>query len=286
MSGTCIATPVNGLPPVCLGPQVLQLARQYQMAVPFPHIQFDCFLNPEMAAAVAREFPDHNSAAWIRYKHANENKNGLSKRELFPPPIGELVDQLNSELFVSWLRKLTGIPNLIADPSLEGGGLHQSSRGGFLNVHRDFSVHHYHPDWERRVNLILYLNPEWQTSWRGALEFWERDMKHRVASYVPLLNHAVIFNTDRDSLHGFPDPLQCPEGISRKSLALYYYTVSGGGQSTARSTQYRPRPTDGLFKSAMMRFDSSAIALYSRAKRRFRFSDRIASKVLSVFSKH
>jgi len=285
MSGTCMAGPVYGLPPVCSGSRVLQLARQYQMAVPFPHIHFDCFLNPETAAAIAREFPDYHSSAWIRYKHANENKNGLSQRELFPPAIGELVDQLNSELFVNWLRELTGIPDLIADPSLEGGGLHQSSRGGFLNVHTDFSVHHYHPHWKRRVNLILYLNPEWQAGWGGALEFWEPDMKRCVASYVPLLNHAVIFNTDRDSLHGFPDPVQCPEGISRKSLALYYYTISGGRRSTGRSTQYRPRPADGLFKSAMMRFDSWAVALYSRAKRRFGFSDRIASKVLSIFSK-
>ena len=284
MSGTCIAGPVYSLPQVCSGPRVLQLARQYQMAVPFPHIHFDCFLNPQTAAAISREFPDYHSTAWIRYKHANENKNGLSQRQLFPPRIGELVDQLNSEQFVSWLCKLTGIPNLIADPSLEGGGLHQSSRGGFLNVHTDFSVHHYHPDWERRVNLILYLNPGWQTSWRGALEFWERDMKRCIASYVPLLNHAVIFNTDHDSLHGFPDPLQCPEGTSRKSLALYYYTISGGRRSTGRSTHYRPRPADGLFKSAMMKFDSWAVALYSRAKRRFGFSDRIASKVLSVFS--
>jgi hypothetical protein len=238
-----------------------------------------------MAAAIAREFPDCNSAPWTRYKHANENKNGLSQRDLFPPTIGELVDELNSDLFVPWLRKLTGIPNLIADPSLEGGGLHQSSRGGFLNVHTDFSVHHYHPDWERRVNLILYLNPEWQTSWGGSLEFWERDMKRCVASYAPLLNHAVIFDTDRNSLHGFPDPLRCPEGISRKSLALYYYTISGPMRSVGRSTRYRPRPADGLFKSAMMRFDSWAVAFYSQAKRRFGFSDRIASKVLSIFAK-
>jgi Rps23 Pro-64 3,4-dihydroxylase Tpa1-like proline 4-hydroxylase len=263
---------------------VLQLARQYQMAVPFPHIHFDCFLNPQTAAAIAREFPDDHSTAWIRYKHANENKNGLSQRELFPPPIGELVDQLNSEVFVSWLRKLTGIPDLIADPSLEGGGLHQSSRGGFLNVHTDFSVHHYHPGWERRVNLILYLNPGWRPSWGGALEFWEPDMKRCAVSYAPFLNHAVIFNTDANSLHGFPEPLQCPPGTSRKSLALYFYTHSDGRRSVGRSTLYRPRPADGLLKSLVMRFDSWAVALYSRAKRRFGFSDRFASKVLSIFS--
>jgi len=285
MSGACISVPAYDLPQVCTSRSLFQLARQYKASTPFPHIHFNHFLDQETAAAMAREFPDYTSSAWIRYKHANENKNGLNLRELFPPRIGNVVDALNSPPFLSWLCELTGISNLIADPDLEGGGLHQSSRGGFLNVHTDFSVHHHHPEWKRRVNLILYLNPEWQSSWGGELEFWEQDMKRCIVSYAPLLNHAVIFATDRNSLHGFPEPLRCPQGISRKSLALYYYTFAGSGPSAGRSTQYRPRPTDGFFKSLMMRVDSGAVGLYSRAKRRFGFSDRIASTILSIFSK-
>jgi hypothetical protein len=265
--------------------QVRSISQVYRAAVPFPHIHLYPFLDERALVGVAAEFPDPHSTEWIRYKHANENKNGLSRRDLFPPHIGELVDELNSPAFVSWISQLTEIPDLVSDPSLEGGGLHQSSRGGFLNVHTDFSVHHHRPNWRRRVNLILYLNSGWQTSWGGALELWDQNMKRCVVSYAPILNHAVIFNTDDHSLHGFPDALQCPEGVSRKSLALYYYTMSAPGKAVVRSTRYRPRPEDGYLKSLMMRLDSRAVDLYSRAKRRFGFSDHIASKLLSIFSR-
>jgi hypothetical protein len=260
------------------------LAKQYKSAEPFPHVRLARFLEPQTAEMLAAEFPRTSSSAWIHYKHANENKAGLNKRDLFPPCIGEVVDELNSQPFVSWLSELTGIPHLIADPTLEGGGLHQSERGGFLNIHTDFSVHHHHPTWRRRVNLILYLNPGWQENWGGALEFWEPNMRARVAAFPPLLNHAVIFNTDERSLHGFPDPLRCPVNVSRKSLALYYYTEQGAS-AIMESTHYRARPNDSLLKAWIIRADTIAVDLYSRAKRRLGFSDRTASKLLRFLTK-
>ena len=123
---------------------------------------------------MAREFPQPASDAWTQYKHANENKLGMPRRELFPAMIGAVTDALNSQEFVEWVSRLTGIPGLVADPMLEGGSLHQSGPGGYLNVHTDFSKHHFHPHWHRRVNLILYLNPQWEESWGGSLELWER----------------------------------------------------------------------------------------------------------------
>jgi hypothetical protein len=109
---------------------------------------------------------------------------------------------------------------------------------------------------------------------------------HRcVAKYPPLLNQALIFNTDEKSYHGFPEPLACPEGASRKSLALYYYTVERDAKSPFRSTNYRARPDDGLVKSALIWLDKEAVDLYSRAKARFGFSDEFASKVLAKFSR-
>jgi hypothetical protein len=265
-------------------PLVRQLSSEYQAGVPFPHIHLNRFLEPETAKLVASEFPDVHSTAWIHYKHANEKKSGLNKREHFPPCIGEVVEELNSRSFVTWLSELTGIPALLADPSLEGGGLHQVQRGGFLNVHTDFSVHHYRPDWQRRVNLIVYLTPNWREEWGGALEFWDAGMKERAAHYFPYLNHAVIFNTDSASFHGFPEPIRCPALVSRRSLALYYYTSNHQLRPVVRSTAYRPRPADGWLKSLLIRFDTYAVNLYSKAKRRFGFSDRTASRLLEIAS--
>src|SRR5262249_2298602 len=116
-------------------PLVRHLALQYRAATPFPHLQLAPFLEPEVAQVMAADFPEAQSAEWIRYKHGNENKLGLNQRALFPPSIRAVVDELNSPPFVAWLSELTGMPNLIADPSLDGGGLHQVQRGGFLNVH-------------------------------------------------------------------------------------------------------------------------------------------------------
>jgi hypothetical protein len=280
----CSAASAHPFPYSRWKPLVRQLASEYQAAVPFPHIHLKGFLEPETAKLVASEFPDVHSTPWIHYKHANEKKSGLNKRELFPPCIGEVVDELNSRSFVTWLSELTGIPALLADPSLEGGGLHQAGRGGFLNVHSDFSVHHYRPKWRRRVNLIVYLNPNWQEEWGGALEFWEKGMERRAVEYAPLLNHAIIFNTDQNSLHGFPDPLRCPEGLSRKSLALYYYTAQESSMSIVRSTDYRPRPADSILKASIIRLDTLVLNLYSKAKRHLGFSDRFASRLLNFIS--
>jgi hypothetical protein len=261
------------------------LAVQYRNNHPCPHILLKDFLDRQTALAMAEQFPSPRSDAWTQYKHANENKLGMPKRELFPATIGAVVDELNSPEFVAWVSGLTGIPNLLADPMLEGGGLHQSGRGGYLNVHTDFSMHHFHSQWHRRVNLILYLNPVWHEEWGGLLELWEKKMARCGAKYPPLLNHALIFTTDERSLHGFPDPLTCPEGESRKSLALYYYTVEQGDKPVVHSTDYFARPQDGWKKAAMIWLDKKAVDLYSRAKARFGFSDDLASRILGFLSR-
>jgi 2OG-Fe(II) oxygenase superfamily len=259
------------------------LAKQYRENHPFPHIKLENFLEPAVAYSMAKEFPDPTTHAWTHYKHHNENKHGLARRALFPPHIGEAVDELNSPEFASWLSALTGIQGLISDPSLAGGGLHLSAGGGFLNVHTDFSMHHYQRNWRRRVNLILYLNPGWQPEWGGAIEFWETSMHDCVVKYLPLINRAVIFTTDERSLHGFPEPLKCPDGVSRKSLALYYYTPEKD-RAVVRSTNYRPRANDGLLQSCMIWLDKEVVDLYSRAKARFGFSDDLASRILGLIS--
>jgi len=260
------------------------LARKYRENQPCPHIHLPDFTDVATARALAGEFPALHTDAWTHYKHHNENKLGLSKRAMFPPALGEMVDELNSPEFTKWLSGLVGIPELLSDDMLEGRGLHQSARGGFLNVHTDFSMHHYHKHWRRRVNLILYLNPNWREEWGGALEFWDMGMKQCVMKYHPLLNHAVIFTTNERSLHGFPDPLNCPANQSRKSLALYYYTAEDDDSLVPRSTDYRARPKDSVTERAMIWIDKKAVDLYSRAKARFGFSDDLASRVLAKFS--
>lgn len=119
---------------------------------------------------------------------------------------------------------MTGIEGLIQDPYLFGGGIHSVGAGGFLKIHADFNWHHK-LNLYRRLNLLLYLNSDWQETWGGALELWDVDMASCRVSIPPLINRMVIFNTSDMSFHGHPDPLMCPENRMRNSIALYYYTA-------------------------------------------------------------
>ena len=112
------------------------------------------------------------------------------------------------------------------------------------------------------------------------------ESKARAARYPSLFNHAVIFNTDDRSLHGFPDPLTCPENISRNSLALYYYTVEEKPRLVARATDYHARPRDSQKKAALIWLDKHAVSLYSRIKKKFGLSDRFVSSILGFFAKN
>jgi 2-oxoglutarate-Fe(II)-dependent oxygenase superfamily protein len=259
------------------------LTRRYSREEPFPYAHLVEFFDRDVANRIADEFPSCTSDQWVHWKHYNENKLGLTKRALFPPFLGQIVDELNSDSFLGWLSALTGIDRLVADPELDGGGLHQSGAGGFLNIHTDFSTHHHHPTWRRRVNLIVYLNRLWEESWGGAIELWDRDMRRSVVTIPPLFNHAIIFNTEQPSHHGFPEPLRCPEGVTRRSLALYYYTVATTPQ-VARSTDYRSRPGDPLSHRALIWADKKIVHLYSRAKSRLGLSDDFASAALRTLS--
>jgi Rps23 Pro-64 3,4-dihydroxylase Tpa1-like proline 4-hydroxylase len=265
--------------------QLPALTQEYASNRPLPHLVLKNFLDPDLALLAADEFPSSHTQVWTQYKHHNENKLGMSRRELFPEGLGRLADELNSPRFVSWLSRLTGISNLVADPRMEGGGLHESRRGGFLNLHTDFSHHHYQHKWRRRVNLILYLNRDWRKEWGGDIEFWDSSMERCVAKYPPQLNHVMIFNTDARCFHGFPEPLRCPEDVARRSLALYYYTIEPERKTPSRSTDYRARPQDGLAESMAVWFDKQMVDLYSRAKTRFKFSDEFASKLLGLISR-
>ncbi len=262
------------------GRRLPNLALAYRGAEPFPHVVLDELLAAPVAERMRREFPSVAEGEWIQYRHVNERKYGRRDRASFGPSLGAAVDELSSPRFVSFLERLTGIEGLLADPSLEGGGLHQSERGGFLNLHADFTVHPHRRTWRRRVNVLLYLNRDWPEAWGGHLELWDHAVTRPVRRVSPIHNRAVIFNTDRGSIHGHPEPLACPEGETRKSLALYYFTAEPD-RAPARSTDYRPRPGDGA-RGLLIRADAMALRAYNHVKRRLGLDDRLASRVLGA----
>lgn len=253
------------------------LADAYRHGAPYPHIVIDDLLRPEAIATAIEEFPAPDAPHWNTYLHPNERKYAARDAATWGPSLQAVLAELNSPEFVTFLEQLTGIDGLVPDELLEGGGLHQSVAGGFLNIHADFTAHPQRHNWQRRVNLLLYLNETWNPQWGGELEFWSRDMQRCEKRIAPIANRAVIFTTDPESYHGHPDPMRCPPGVARKSLALYYFTIEA--DPLVRATHYRSRPGEG-WRGAVIWLDNVALRAYGFARRRLGVSDRSAGRVL------
>jgi hypothetical protein len=157
------------------------------------------------------------------------------------PKLRALFYTFNSMPFIRIVENVTGIKGLIPDPYFQGGGFHEIGTDGHLSMHADFN-HHKPMNLERRVNILIYLNDDWKDEHGGQLELWTTDMKERRQSIVPLANRCVMFTTTGQSMHGNPNPIAHPEGRTRKSIALYYYTSTWDQDRVAKTTQFKPRP--------------------------------------------
>jgi hypothetical protein len=174
-----------------------------------------------------------------RRSHKNvRGKIGSPKPETMTALQLQFFAEINSDRFLGYMKGITGIDPLYADPDLFGGGLHQTRNGGFLNVHTDFN---YHPKTEkhRRLNLLLYLNPVWRDEWNGHIELWDEGLKRPVFRAAPLMNRALLFETSETSYHGHPEPMKLPPGVTRQSLAAYYYAEWPEGLGKRNLTGYQ-----------------------------------------------
>jgi hypothetical protein len=222
------------------------LNEKYLTSEPYPHIVIDDFLPANIIDLVGDNFPVGTTNI---EQHFEKGYTGLHKRQISPyacdPRILNLFHFFNSAPMLQFLEELTSIRGLIPDTYFSGGGLHETYTGGLLGIHSDFrikeGVHLL-----RRLNIIIYLNEDWTTEYGGCLELWDPDMTNCVSSIAPIKNRCVIFNTDEHSNHGHPKPLNTPLGISRKSMALYYYTASEHVYDEVgfSRTLYKARPDD------------------------------------------
>lgn len=198
-------------------------AVQYKENSPFPHVVIDNFMDPEALDKILEEFPKPGQKVWHDYKSDFEKKQELNGEGRLGEFTQHILYQFNSAPFLVFLEKLTGIDNLIPDPYYYGGGLHQLNGKGKLGVHADYSKHVRWP-LDRRVNAILYLNKDWKEEYNGGLELWDTAMTKCEQRVAPLFNRLVVFNVTDFNMHGVPDEVKCPEGMSRKSLAFFYFT--------------------------------------------------------------
>jgi len=200
------------------------IQNKYKNANPFPHLVVDNFFNEEQLDSCANAIQSNiDNLEWNQRDYKFQvNKRWLEDPTKMPPQVKKILWQLHTAEFLDFLKNLTGIKGIIDDPLNIGGGIHCTARGGKLNIHKDFN---YNKETllTRKINVLLFLNKDWLPEWNGNLELWSKDRSEKVVDILPTFNRMVIFNTDDESYHGCPTPLDCPEDRFRLSLATYYY---------------------------------------------------------------
>lgn len=221
---------------------ISEVRESFASAEPFDNVVLDDLFDDRLLDELISNFPNCDEKKWWVYGNPLEKKLALNDLSQLDPIFLTFFDFVNSLTFVSFLQKLTGVEDLIPDSNLNGGGLHQIMPGGKLDIHEDYNIHRELRAL-RKVNAILYLNENWRDEWGGHLELWDKDMTRCVKKISPIRNRLVVFRTDQTSNHGHPHPLTCPEGVSRKSLASYYYAkVQNIDSIPYRSTFFKRLP--------------------------------------------
>ena len=255
--------------------------KEFSLNTPFPHFVIENFLNEDSANKVMNNF--EITKKWTNLSLVNNYKKFLlNDRESMDINCNEIIEELGSKEFIKNLSRCTGFKNMFLDKSLVGGGLQQSLNGGSLNIHTDFTSHITKKNWRRVLNLIIYFNKDWQEGYNGSLEFWDNKVNKKIKSYSPIFNRCVIFKTDEKSFHGFPDTLNLPPKISRKSFAVYYFIEEDKPIKLYPST-FTSRPGDKIYYKFLMGIDSFLNKIFSFLKRYKIVNDKLASRILDLF---
>jgi Rps23 Pro-64 3,4-dihydroxylase Tpa1-like proline 4-hydroxylase len=251
------------------------LRGEFQSATPFRHVVMDDFLTPVFCGQLMAEFPPFDP------KKARNEFGEVGGKAVFMnlpqlgPAYSVLDKMLRNRKFLSFMGRITGIPDLLYDRNYVGGGTHENLDGQDLDPHVDFN---YHPDTYlyRRLNLIIFLNPEWRKEWGGVLELhvnpWLPAEKNPLKTIVPVANRAVVFETSEVSWHGFNRISLPPEKrhLSRRSIAVYYYTKRRPADAAGlpHSTIYVPRPLPAHIQAGYTLSEEDVDALRTLVVRR------------------
>ena len=236
------------------------LRERVRTATPVQNFCIDNFLEPAFAESVLAAYPSYEDAMKVGKSFSAVNEKGkvqLTDAKAFAEPVAELNRDLASPEFLGMLSYVFDMPNLLPDDQLVGGGIHQTGPRGHLDVHVDFN---FIEDRElhRRLNILIYFNKDWKPEWGGNIELWDAEVKQCPHSFSPVFNRCVVFETNEISYHGVT-AVKCPEGMSRKSFAAYYYTKEAPAHwnGTSHTTIFKARPDEVLKGNVMMPLETA-----------------------------
>jgi len=195
---------------------------------PFQHIVIDNFFPNEFALKLSHAFDKIEKEEWeytsdegIEVKYRTNWKSEFD----IPDSLAPAIRILNSAPILSAMSDRLGIPKLMPDPYFTGGGINATKSGGLLDVHVDGNYHDA-TSLNRRMNALIYLNPNWEKEWGGEFGIYDEFGENCVKSIAPLFNRLVVFDSHDKSWHGLPEPINFPSDQVRRSIILYYYTAA------------------------------------------------------------
>lgn len=223
------------------------LKEKFLNANPFPHIVIDNFADEKKLSNILDYIPDPKTGAVRKSRDYIFAKNKFEKSNFkdLSPDFKEIHDEIISERFQKLLKDITG-EDIFIDTGFHGGGIHQGGDGSFLDMHADFNYHPLHENWFRNLNILLYLNKDWKKEYKGQLKLRRPESKEHI-EIEPLFNRCVIMFTRDYTLHGY-DKINFPEGMYRRSIAAYAYTLDERTDKKVRSTVWEPENPDLLKK--------------------------------------
>jgi Rps23 Pro-64 3,4-dihydroxylase Tpa1-like proline 4-hydroxylase len=233
----------------------------------FKHVVVDNFLSYDEAKGLETEIQNLDDNILRNYTHFNAKVRSSIGREGLGQKVLQTIDYFQSEEFLEQLRNLTGDKHIIADPELAQGGALSYLNGHFVNLHTDNVTHPQRLNHLTSLTLLLYLSEDWKDEYKGNLELRNKDNSENVATISPLFNRLVIMEANKDSIHGLPEKLTCPKGVTRKALVLWYYTPTK--RIKFSPTKYYYKPTDKLKKKIDVVFGNFSLKVYYVLKKSF-----------------
>lgn len=213
-----------------------KLINPHLSAVPVPYTVIDNFLPDDIFNEIVRDLKNIPLEKYTVFE-TGDNFRKECRNFVDAPLLQTLSNSFQSSVFIRWLEKITGIEKLIPDPHLRGGGLARIPTGNKLGLHTDFNWNDQ-LQVNRKVNLILYLTPDWQTSWDGDLEFWNKENTECISRIEPKANRLAFWNYESWLVHGHSNKLLTPDDISRDNLIHFYYTSNATWEEDPRRSKF------------------------------------------------
>ncbi len=212
---------------------------------PYTIWTIDDFLKEEIIETISNNWLDPNNPDWnTAHPKVNGKKNileqgmkGLSKLELMPKAIAEVIAHLHTKDFTDQIGKLLEMENLIADEAMRWSGMRTMIPGSFQLIHSD-ARKSPETGLRKELTVLVYTQPNYNSEKdTGHLEIWDDNMKECIHRIAPKYNSAIIFLNSDTSYHGVPD-------VNFERRAFTFSILKDAKSSNRTKAHFVARPND------------------------------------------